>query len=120
MAARRPSIIAHHLIWTLYGHWLPNDLRGSGSDELYDKKFAPLGPIYHGRKPNREQPARQELREFHRQAELLLNFSRFWIDDAKRQAIGDALARVISERKYTVWACADLVQSRPFGDPPSS
>ena len=36
----------HHLLWTLYGHWLPNDLRGSGSDELRNAKFAMLGPIY--------------------------------------------------------------------------
>ena len=26
-------IIAHHLVLTLYGHWLSNDLRGSGSTE---------------------------------------------------------------------------------------
>jgi len=24
-------IIAHHLIWTAYGFWLPNDPRGSSS-----------------------------------------------------------------------------------------
>lgn len=106
MATRRPAIIAHHLIWTLYGHWLPNDLRGSGSDELYDEKFVPLGPIYHGRKPARSQPTRKERREFHRQAGALLNFPRFWIDDAKRQSIRDAFAKVIAERKYTAWGCA--------------
>ena len=27
----RPIVIAHHLIWTVYGTWLPNDPRGSGS-----------------------------------------------------------------------------------------
>jgi REP element-mobilizing transposase RayT len=108
MATRRPTIIAHHLIWTLYGHWLPNDLRGSGSAELHDEKFAQLGPIYHGRKPAREQPSRKELREFHRQAEPLLNFPRFWIDDAKRQAVGNAISEVVADRKYTVWACAIL------------
>src|SRR5882757_9319102 len=106
MPTRRPTIIAHHLIWTLYGHWLPNDLRGSGSSELHDEKFASLGPIHHGRKPAREQPTRKELREFHRQAEPLLNFTRFWIDDAKRQAIRNAIAGIVAERKYTVWACA--------------
>lgn len=30
---RRP-IIAHHLILHGYGHWFPNDPRGSGSDEV--------------------------------------------------------------------------------------
>ena len=49
MPTPRPMIIGHHLIWTLYGHWLANDLRGCGSIELYDEKFAPLGPIHHGR-----------------------------------------------------------------------
>jgi len=104
----RPPIIAHHLILTLYGHWLPNDLRGSGSDAFYDQKFEALGPIHRGRKPEAMQPTRQELRAFQRNAEPLLNFPKFWIDDAKRQAIGDAFADVIRERKYTVWACAIL------------
>jgi REP element-mobilizing transposase RayT len=106
MITRQPMIIAHHLIWTLYGHWLPNDLRGSGSIELYDEKFALLGPIHHGRKPKHLQPSKKELREFHRHAELLLKFPRFWIDDAKRQALRDAFAKVVAERRYTVWACA--------------
>jgi REP element-mobilizing transposase RayT len=108
MPKQRPMIIGHHLIWTLYGHWLPNDLRGSGSKQLYNDKFAALGPIYHGRKPKHLQPTREELRAFHRRAEPLLNFPRFWIDDAKRQAICSAFARVIRERGYTVWACAIL------------
>jgi hypothetical protein len=34
MPAPRPMIIGHHLIWILYGHWLPNDLRGSGSSRV--------------------------------------------------------------------------------------
>jgi REP element-mobilizing transposase RayT len=101
---RRDMIIGHHLIWTLYGHWLPNDLRGSVSMEFYDEKFAPLGPIHHGRKPKRLQPNRGELKQFYKQAEPLLNFPIFWIDNAKRQAV----AEVIAARNYTVWACAIL------------
>jgi REP element-mobilizing transposase RayT len=108
MSTHQPAIIAHHLIWTLYGHWLPNDLRGSGSSELHDEKFASLGPIYHGRKPAHEQPTRKELREFHHQAEPLLNFTRFWIDNAKRKSVGNAIAAIVAERNYTAWACAIL------------
>ena len=104
----RPSIIAHHLIWTLYGHWLPNDLRGSGSSELRNEKLDQLGPIHRGRKPERLQPTRRELREFHNQAEPLLAFPRFWLDDAKRQAVADAFARVVAQEGYTVWALALL------------
>jgi len=101
-------IIGHHLIWTLYGHWLPNDLRGSGSAEFYDEKFATLGPIHHGRKPKRLQPSRKKLKAFYQDAAPLLNFPVFWIDDAKRQAIGDAFSKVVADRSYTVWACAIL------------
>lgn len=108
MPAKRPAIIAHHLIWTLYGHWLSNDPRGSGSEAVRDPKFASLGEVHFGRKPPREQPTRAELKAFYREAAPLLEFPRFWLDEAKRQAIGDAVARVVAERNYTVWACAIL------------
>lgn len=108
MPARRPAIIAHHLIWTLYGHWLSNDPRGSGSEAVRDPKFAPLGEVHFGRKPPREQPSRAELKAFYREAAPLLEFPRFWMDEAKRQAIGESFARVVRLRGYTVWACAIL------------
>lgn len=68
----RQPVLAHHLIWTLYGHWLPNDPRGSGSSSFIDEKLAPLGEIHQGRKPESEQPSRRELRTFQRHAEPLL------------------------------------------------
>ena len=106
--ARRRSIIGHHLILTMYGHWLPNDPRGSGSHELLDEKFEPLGPIHHGRQPEHLQPARDELREFQQRAESLLNFSIIWLDDAKRTLVAEVLGGVIGEHGYTCWACAVL------------
>jgi len=108
MPIKRPAIIAHHLIWTLYGHWLANDLRGSGSAALRDEKFAPLGPVHFGRKPLKQQPSQEELKVFYRKVEPLLEYPRFWIDEAKRQAIGNAFGKVIAERGFTVWACAIL------------
>ncbi len=88
-------VIAAHLVLTLYGHWAVNDPRGSGSSDFLDLKFAPLGPILHGRKPRDEQPSRRELKEFHAQHEELLNFPVFWIDDAKRTIIAGAINDVI-------------------------
>lgn len=99
-------IIAHHLVPTLYGHWPPNDLRGSGSSDFYDEKFAALGPIHQGRKPAHLQPSKRELREFHRNVEPLLNFPIFWVDDAKRQVIAEAFGKVVRENRYTCYACA--------------
>jgi len=108
MPPNRPAIIGHHLIWTLYGHWLANDLRGSGSQYLYEEKFAPLGSVHHGRKPAHLQPSREELREFYRRADPLLKYRKFWLDEAKRQAVGDVFGEVTVKEHYTVWACAVL------------
>ena len=99
-------IIAHHLVLTLYGHWLSNDLRGSGSTETRKPKLGELGPVHHGRKPI--QPPRSEIKQFYEKAEPLLDFPVFWIDTAKRQAIADAFGRAVKEFGYTVWACAIL------------
>lgn len=108
MPKPRESIIGHHLIWTLYGHWLPNDLRGSGSTEIRDEKFSELGPVHYGRKPEDEQPTRSDLREFQNQAAPLLNFPRFWLDAAKRQVVGEVIGDTVRQQGYTVWACAVL------------
>lgn len=102
------SVIGHHLIWTLYGHWLANDPRGSGSEILQEEKLAVLGPIHQGRKPEHLQPSRTELRQFHRRAEPLLAHKKFWLDAAKRKALGAAFPEVVAEANYTVWACAIL------------
>ena len=36
-------IIAHHLVHHAYGHWLADDIRGSGSKEIRQEKFEELG-----------------------------------------------------------------------------
>ncbi len=108
MAPPPTSVIGHHLIWTLYGHWLANDPRGSGSEILQEEKFAVLGPVHQGRKPEHLQPSRTELRRFHQRAKPLLAHEKFWLDAVKRQALGEAFSEVIKEANYTVWACAIL------------
>jgi REP element-mobilizing transposase RayT len=99
-------ILAHHIIMTLYGHWPPNDPRGSGSIDFYDNKFDPLGPIHHGRKPPEEQPSRDELRKYHKQVKPLLNFPIFWLNDATQQVVADAIREVVRKNRYTCYACA--------------
>jgi hypothetical protein len=43
-------VIAHHLIWTLYGWWLPNDPRGSTSRAIRNDVLRDLGELHFGRK----------------------------------------------------------------------
>ncbi len=99
-------VIAYHLILTGYGHWLPNDPRGSMSEEVAAGKLFPLGAPHYGRK--RVQPQRDELRAFQRKARALLEHDPIWFDPAKRQAIAEAFGEVVRARRYTCYACAIL------------
>lgn len=83
-----------------------NDPRGSGSNDFLDLKFAPLGPIHFGRKPDGEQPSREELRDFHKRHGELLNFPILWIDQAMRIEIAAAVDDACREHRYTCYACA--------------
>ena len=67
-----PIVIAHHLIWTIYGYWLPNDIRGSSSNVIRKDLLAELGELHHERK--KTQPIRSELLRFFDDARNLLNF----------------------------------------------
>lgn len=46
----QPIIIAHHIMWTCYGWWLPNDLRGSTSEVIRNDVLKELGELHYGRK----------------------------------------------------------------------
>lgn len=97
-------VIAHHLVLSGYGTWLSNDLRGSGSDETRKDSIRALGPVHKRRRI--DQPSRDELRAFFREANPLLEFRALWFDESMRDAIGTAFGRVAQSRGYTVWACA--------------
>lgn len=101
---RNRTVIAHHLVLMGYGHWLPNDIRGSGSDEIRKELLEALGEIHHGRK--RVQPARTELKDFHRQAEPLLEQDVLWFDGRMRTTIAQSFASTAANFGYTIWACA--------------
>ena len=99
-------IIAHHIILTGYGHWLPNDPRGSLSRKIRQTKFQALGEIHYGRK--KDQPSIQELQTFHAEAKKHLNHEVLWFNNAKRQAVGKALGQFIIRSGLTCYACAVL------------
>ncbi|HZK81350.1 MAG TPA: hypothetical protein VFC46_09795, partial [Humisphaera sp.] len=103
---RNRIVIAHHLVLMGYGHWLPNDIRGSGSDEIRKELLAALGEIHHGRK--RQQPSRAELKAFHARAEPLLEQEVLWFDERMREAIAASFAMTAANFGYVTWACAVL------------
>jgi REP element-mobilizing transposase RayT len=102
--AGRPIVIAYHLIWTLYGWWLPNDPRGSGSQHVASDLLAQLGKLHHGRR--RAQPAGHVVREFYAQAAERLNHPLHVFEPSEFAKVAQALGDVIIECTYTCYACA--------------
>ncbi|MEX2215188.1 MAG: transposase [Phycisphaeraceae bacterium] len=99
-----PIVIAHHLIWTAYGWWLPNDPRGSMSHLIASDLIAELGDLHFGRKTL--QPAGAIIREFYQRAASALKYDLLTFDTPAIRAIADAFAAVIQEQNYTCYACA--------------
>ena len=100
----QPLVIAYHLIWTVYGWWLPNDPRGSGSSTVYSNIIAELGELRHGRK--RVQPAGRDLEMFYERAADVLMHPLLKFGPTEMALVGEALVEVIAQRRYTCWACA--------------
>lgn len=99
-------ILASHIILTGYGHWLPNDPRGSLSRKMRVKELSELGEIHYGRKP--VQPPRTELQQFHRKAKEVLKYPVIWFDPLLRERIARALGELIRRENLTCYACAVL------------
>jgi REP element-mobilizing transposase RayT len=97
-------VIAYHLVWTIYGTWLPNDPRGSGSHFVAAPLLAELGELHFGRK--KVQPSGQEIREFYEYATELLRFPIIRFTRTQIDLVAAAFADSIHEHRYTCYACA--------------
>jgi REP element-mobilizing transposase RayT len=100
----KPLVIAHHLIWTAYGYWLPNDPQGSTSKHIASNILAELGKLHYGRK--KIQPAGKVIREFQNQAAEVLKYSFLEFGSPETTAIAESFTEVISTHRYTCYACA--------------
>lgn len=100
----RPLVIAHHLIFTVYGRWLPNDPRGSSSHEIRNTLLEDLGELHVGRKL--VQPDGQVIREFYRQADKRLARPAIDLDADDRSLVAESFAEAIEAEHFTCWACA--------------
>lgn len=100
----QPIVIAHHLIFTAYGWWLPNDPRGSSSHTIRIDLIGELGDLHFGRK--RVQPAGGEVAAFYGEAATRLRHDLRMFDNRDRKMIAEAFAQVIEAQRYTCWACA--------------
>jgi len=97
-------VVGYHLIWTAYGWWLPNDLRGSSSHVIHQNIIAQLGELHFGRK--RVQPASSQIRAFYAKAKNVLKFDLLKFTARDVTAISQAFASIIKRESYTCYACA--------------
>ena len=97
-------IIAHHLIWTCYGWWLPNDPRGSGSHAIRTDLLADLGNLHYGRK--RVQPPGDEVRAFYEDAATRLKHPLMTFKSGELSTVGSFFAQAIRHLVYTCYAAA--------------
>lgn len=97
-------VAGYHLIWTVYGYWLPNDPRGSTSKEIRVEPIAELGELHYGRKEI--QPTSKEIRAFHEKAHDVLKHPVLTFDDDEISMLGKIFGEIITENRYICYACA--------------
>jgi REP element-mobilizing transposase RayT len=97
-------VAGYHLIWTVYGYWLPVDPRGSTSREVRVEAIKALGEVHYGRK--QIQPSSATLRHFFDEARDVLKHAVLTLDDDDIALVGKIIGQEIVDRGYTCYACA--------------
>ena len=97
-------VAGYHLIWTVYGAWLPNDPRGSTSSEIRAPHLEELGELHHGRK--KIQPCSAIIRKFYVDAKKKLKHDLLSFNDEEVQILAAVFEQVIQQERYTCYGCA--------------
>ena len=97
-------VAGYHLIWTVYGYWLPNDPRGSTSQKIRVEPIAELGDIHYGRKPI--QPPSSEIRSFHEKAQDVLKHPVLTLQNDDIAVVGRSFGQIIAAEGYVCYGCA--------------
>lgn len=97
-------VAGYHLIWTVYGYWLPNDPRGSTSKEVRVELLRDLGELHFGRKP--VQPSSKKIREFQKHAQDVLKHPVLTFEDNEIALLGRIFGEIVATKDYTCYACA--------------
>ncbi|MEE9294403.1 MAG: transposase [Phycisphaerae bacterium] len=115
-------IIGFHLSWTTYGHWFPNDPRGSWSHEIWKPDLAKVRPLDNGHKIGQRRPvAKAELQEFLDSARAELRWKTVNLSTEERAVVADAFREAAHATGLIIRACAILynhvhiIVDRPVG-----
>jgi REP element-mobilizing transposase RayT len=98
-------VLAIHLVWTCYGWWFPNDLRGSWSNDVWSPAMLELGNIdKRGRKS--VQPSSAELRKWLLSAQNRLKYEPVILDAEARKIVRDEITAHSRIHNYAISALA--------------
>ena len=100
-------IVGYHIIFGMYGFWLPNDPRGSWSDYVGSWDIFLYGPATKtsGTRSVAYRPHDQSLR---RAAKQSLERPAVRLNGLQALAVGRGLASYVNKTGLPVWACAIL------------
>ncbi len=102
-------IIGFHITWTTYGHWFPNDPRGSWSDEVWSPALREIRALDEGRKVTRPRSVpRRELQQFLDRARSVLHWPVVHLSEGEINGAGRALGEVARTIQLDILACAIL------------
>ena len=100
-------ILAYHSIFGMYGFWLPNDPRGSGSDYIASWELFRYGPAT--KTDSRRSVAHRPLPpNWQREAKTALQWPPVSVTGQQALAIGEGFATAAGEGPYRIYACAIL------------
>jgi REP element-mobilizing transposase RayT len=100
-------ILAYHSIFGMYGFWLPNDPRGSGSDYVASWDLLRYGPAT--KTDSRRSVAHLPLPpNWQREAKTALQYPPVSVTGRQALTISEGFAAAAGEGPYRVYACAIL------------
>jgi len=101
-------ILAYHVIFTMYGFWLPNDPRGSWSDFVRNWEL-----FRYGGPATKVDTRRSVAHRAHDQSKRLatkqkLKYPPVELVGVQALAVARGFAQAIADAQYCLWACAIL------------
>jgi REP element-mobilizing transposase RayT len=98
---------AYHVIFGMYGFWLPNDPRGSWSDYVWSWELLRFGPATKTME-TRSLAYQQHDRWLRLKAKEALKYPPVILNGIQARTVGEGFAEYLRRSKIDVWACAIL------------
>ncbi len=98
---------AYHVIFGVYGFWLPNDPRGSWSDWIGSWELYRHGPATKT-ESRRSLASVSHSHQRRQEAKTALKYPAVELDGRQALAVAQGIKQAVVESAYVVWACSIL------------